>query len=322
MADIDVAKIRRVDGSLLLILASLLRTGSATRTADELALSQSAISHALVRLRAAFGAQLFSRAQRGLEPTEFARGLEPQLHAVLEGLDGLLSQERSFNPAASDRWFRISAPEFVSVTIGAALLEAVSVLAPSCRVQIVHLEDDEARTQLRRGQLDLALGRFQHPGDASLEVLPGYEDRFCVAARVGHPLLSNRITLRGYRKLRHIFAESRSEVLPADTSGDMPDLKFMVVPRWLAALSIAAQSDMVATCPRRLAESQLATMRLNLFKLPWDVLPIRVTLLRRRDNHVPAVDWLVEQLMRVVSGAPRAGRSRNRRATVQIDPCQ
>ena len=234
-------------------------------------------------------------------PTEQALAIEEQLDVVLSGLDQLVSGERSFDPATSARWFRIAAPEFVSVTVGGPLIADILARAPNCRVQLMHLDAEEARIQLARGQIDIALGRFDHAFDARLEARPCYDDEFCVVARPGHPGPSKRLTLRAYRDLVHVFAEARSEILPVeDTSSEMPELRFMIVPRWLAALAIVAQSDMVATCPRRLAESLAATLNLKVVKLPWEVPPIRVSLLKRKVSSDLAVDWLLERLNSVV----------------------
>src|SRR5947209_14036412 len=77
--DLDQMKLRRLDFSMLLIFRDLVRSQKTTMVAAQLGLSQSAISHALSRLRDLFGDPLFIRRPNGLEPTLRARELLPQV---------------------------------------------------------------------------------------------------------------------------------------------------------------------------------------------------------------------------------------------------
>lgn len=83
MGDIDNNDIRRLDGGLLLIFRELLLQRRATSVAEKLGLSQSAISHALKRLRDIFNDPLFIRRPHGLEPTKRAIELGPQVETLI-----------------------------------------------------------------------------------------------------------------------------------------------------------------------------------------------------------------------------------------------
>ncbi len=84
MADFDQLKIRRLDGGLLLIFRELLVHKRASEVSRRLGLSQSAISHALTRLRDLFGDPLFIRKSHGFEPTRRAQELRPRIEALLD----------------------------------------------------------------------------------------------------------------------------------------------------------------------------------------------------------------------------------------------
>ncbi|MBC8074302.1 MAG: LysR family transcriptional regulator, partial [Deltaproteobacteria bacterium] len=66
MNDVQEVHLARHDLSGLVLLDALLRTRSVTRTARELGMSPSATSHALARLRRAFGDPLLVRGPSGL----------------------------------------------------------------------------------------------------------------------------------------------------------------------------------------------------------------------------------------------------------------
>ena len=103
MSEFDQLQIRRVDGGLLLVFRELLLRRRATAAADHLGLSPSAISHALTRLRDLFGDPLFIRRSHGLEPTQRALDLGPQIDAVISALGHAVAGEPTFDPARSNR---------------------------------------------------------------------------------------------------------------------------------------------------------------------------------------------------------------------------
>ena len=110
MSDIDVNNIRRLDGGLLLVFRGLLRRRQTTAVALELGLSQSAVSHALTRLRDLFEDPLFIRRPHGLEPTRRALELAPRVDALIDLARETLEREGIFDPARSTRRFTLGAP--------------------------------------------------------------------------------------------------------------------------------------------------------------------------------------------------------------------
>src|ERR1041384_1717563 len=64
-----------VDLNLLRVCDAVLRSRGVTPAAATLGLTQPAVSNALARLRALFGAALFVRTAGGMDPTPFARAL-------------------------------------------------------------------------------------------------------------------------------------------------------------------------------------------------------------------------------------------------------
>jgi DNA-binding transcriptional LysR family regulator len=298
MSDIDTNNIRRVDGGLLLVFRGLLRRGRTTAVARELGLSQSAVSHALARLRELFDDPLFIRRPHGLAPTRRALELGPRIDALLDQMGETLRRGQAFVPATSTRRFSIAAPEFVTALIGADLTRVFQRKAPSASFVIAFQSQARSLEALRRGEIDLAVGRFGTvPPDFVCERL--FEDRYCVTARKGHPRLKGAITLAQYRTAGHVFANASSEGLTEE--GSTPDIAFVsVVPRWLTVLVMVAQSDAIATVPRRLAERQARLLGLQILKAPFVSNPIQVGLVRRAGSEDAGIDWLADRIRAAV----------------------
>ena len=101
--------------------------------------------------------------------------------------------------------------------------------------------------------------------------------------------------------MAHVWAASYSEVLPSDAKLDYGTLRTAaLVPQWLTALALVAASDALATCPRRLAERQAATLNLKVLASPWQALPFSVYVVRRSEGRDPGVDWFTEQLLAAI----------------------
>src|SRR5215211_6311254 len=90
--------LRRADLNLLVVFWMLLAERHVGRAAQRLALTQSAASHALRRLRDLFGDPLFVRHPKGVEPTARALALAPAVADILNRTQSLLSSP-VFNPA-------------------------------------------------------------------------------------------------------------------------------------------------------------------------------------------------------------------------------
>ncbi len=91
-----VMNVGDIDLNLLHVLAAVHQSGSVSRAAERLKLSQPAASHALTRLRLLLHDPLFVRAPGGVRPTPKAERLAPQVVAALQ-------LQRCRRPRASTR---------------------------------------------------------------------------------------------------------------------------------------------------------------------------------------------------------------------------
>lgn len=301
MSDIDITNIRRLDGNLLLVFRELIRTRRTTTAAQRLSLTQSTVSHALSRLRDLFDDPLFVRRPHGLEPTRRALELAPRIDALIDMAGTVLGRDDGFDPARSERRFRLAAAEFVAALIGAPLVKTFGREAPRASFSVEFLLGRATLDVLRRGEIDLALGQFLTlPPGFEAEVL--YEDRYCVVARKRHPRIKGTIDAPTYLSLPNIFVGPSGET--GITDATMPDPSQVptvaVVPRWLTALTMVAASDALATCPRRLAERQADVLGLQVLDAWFAGPSFAVSAVRRAGPIDPALDWLLAALRAAV----------------------
>ena len=113
--------ISKVDLNLLVYLDTLLRECNVTRAANQLNITQPAMSNGLKRLRALLNDPILVRTSDGMVPTERAKELQPVIRGVLLTLEETLQPNRDFEPASSNRVFRIMASDYAASTLAPML---------------------------------------------------------------------------------------------------------------------------------------------------------------------------------------------------------
>jgi DNA-binding transcriptional LysR family regulator len=312
MSDFDFSDIRRLDGGLLLVFRELLTHRRATEAALRLGLSQSAISHALGRLRELFNDPLFVRRSHGLEPTQRALELGPRIEALIELAGTTLSSRSRFDAAQARRRFSLAGPESIASILGARLAEIFIEAAPNATFAMRPLLIDLALNALRRGEIDLALGQFGRiPPGLEAEVI--YSDRLCVIARHGHPTVQPPLDFATYAATPHVFVGlppgANFNSLPYDPEqmakayGVVPGPEVVstvaYVSQWENAMLMVAASDAIAECPERLALRYAGKLGLQIIDAPAETgagRPHAVQAVRRAGGADPGVDWLLEQV--------------------------
>ena len=298
MADLDIDKIKQLDGALLLVLRELLRQRRATLAAQRLGLSQSAVSHALSRLRELFDDRLFVRTPVGLEPTRHALDLAPRIDALLGAMQDAIGLTARFDPAESTRTFRIGAPDYVCRLLAPGLWNSFTALAPGLRFVFSQRLGEDAERALLRDELDVAVGRFGESGrDVVVEEL--FRDRYCLVARRDHPRLRDALDAERYAQLQLVQVSATAdfrvpEFIRAPRLASVPRV-VASVPRFWIAFAIVAETDAVTIAPERVARRSAREHDLRIVPLPFAVPPIVIFVARRARND-PGTDFLIHQL--------------------------
>lgn len=244
------------DLNLLLPLKVLLEEGNVTRAGLRLDLSQPAMSAALARLRRRFDDELLVRAGRDYELTPFARDLLPEVQHAVRLMAKAMQLEDEFEPATSERSFRLSMSDYAIAVIHDPLVRLVSATAPGVRLVIEHLGPDarsSPRVLLEYDALVAPLG-LGFPGASR----PLWRDRMVVVADRHHPRLRDgALTLDDLRELPHAVATFGPGILtPVDRAfGELGiDRRIALqVAGFLPLPFVVEGTDLVAVVPELLA---------------------------------------------------------------------
>lgn len=120
------------DLNLVAVFDALLGERSVTRTAEQLGVTQSAMSHSLSRLRTWFADPLFVRVGSAMQPTPRALELAPVALQIMASVrSGLLSQA-GFDPASSTRRFTLCMTDMGESVFLPPLIAQLRAQAPHC----------------------------------------------------------------------------------------------------------------------------------------------------------------------------------------------
>lgn len=181
---------RKLRLNQLLIIDSVLQTHSFAVTAQNLGLTQSAITKAIQDLEAFFDTRLFERSNRGVRPTEFglrmgqhARAMLTELRYMTDSLNALRLGEAGHVVIGT-----------LTTASSRLLPDAIHNLRtrhPKMNVSIVVGDRNQLHAHLIDGKIDIVIGAvppLQHPPDELVDYHVLYEDELYIVAGSAHPL--------------------------------------------------------------------------------------------------------------------------------------
>lgn len=306
------AHFRNLDLNLLRVFVALLEEESATRAGARLGLTQSAVSHALGRLRASLGDELFLRGPTGLRATPRAAEMGPAIRAALKLLESAVSAPR-FDPATAQRTFHISASAYACSVLMPGVVQRLLSEAPGVKLRMrgpdASLVDD-----LDRGRLDMVIGGFDYVA-ARFAYAPLFMETGVWVIRADHPAVKGELDDAVLARLPRLIVASGDAAMEGAARMGGRDLGLRTITSWgddydlggvslrdfqgpvtvpdaYSALIIVGETDMAALLPRRLAMLAQQRGRLVLIEPSREPEPASFGAVIRAGESEP-VNWLL-----------------------------
>ncbi|MDE2575189.1 MAG: LysR family transcriptional regulator [Rhodospirillales bacterium] len=261
-----------LDAKQLRLFDLLHRTGSVTRTAEQLGQSQPTISIWLARLRRDLGDPLFIRTPSGMEPTPRAEALIGTARQALEALRRLAAWEDAFTPATAQRRFRICMTDASHVALLPHILRHVRAAAPHVRIEAAQINADTARA-LQSGDADLALG-FIPELEAGFFQQTLYPQDWVCLVNAAHPRVTRSLPLETYRREEHIgiVSGTGAQLLAAAMERHKVERRLALeLPGFLGLPAIIGTTDLIATLPRHIGETLAGFYGLRVLPCPVEI---------------------------------------------------
>ena len=295
--------LRQFDLNLLIIFEALVSECHVSRAADKVFLSQSAMSHALNRLREQLGDPILVRTEQGLQPTPRALAMAPQVRSALQLLQQSITPTAQFDAANAKRTFTIASTDYFEAVIFPELLSHLLSIAPNIKIEIEMIAEDASQTRLGNGEVDLVVGM-----DAE-QALPSHlisehwlnESQVCLVAN-DHPSVKSSLSLKQYLKLSHVVFWDVSQVSAnsVDTWLEQQNLSRHHMARtvnYMAAARIVEKTNAIMTLPLHMAQLFSQMMKVRIVKPPKGIPAINMTMVHHPlYSEDPAVNWLAKHI--------------------------
>lgn len=304
----DEISVRRVRS-----LLTVIELNSFTRAAEELGLTQPAVSQHVRQLEEQVGFPLLVRVREGLGLSPAGSALLPAFRRLVSGNEAILDQLASLNHGTKQILRIASVASFTAMFIGPAF-RAARPSFPNHVLDVLEIDGEETFRLLRANEIDFGISSVFVPSPG-LNFEPLCQDGACVVLSASHPLA-------GKAELRddEVLAEPFIRFPAGTTSGNW--LAMMAERSGLSPRSVVEVRQLMTGC-------QLAQQNLGITVVPeiatrscplpgLAVVPLRDPLPLRRlgavtsESHQPSEfeSYILAQLRRICSVAHGASSER------------
>ncbi len=303
MIIIILMNLTSLDLNLLLVFDAIMQERHVTRAGDKIGMSQPAMSNALNRLRYHLNDELFVRSSEGMLPTPRALELSTPIRSALDDIETALDPVE-FDPAKSTKTFAIGTNDYCVSILIPKLAAAMQRQAPNINIRLI---SSAGRTfeMLDEQRIDFGISAISEiPERYGSE--PCIEDTYVLLMRNNHPLSKGKMTDKRFVDARHMVISPRGE-----THGFVDDdlIKIglkrtiaMTVNHFSSAPGILANSDLILTAPKRIADTFAPLYNLVTRPAPFlgneNFSSVKLIWHKKLANH-PAHNWFRKYLQNV-----------------------
>ena len=286
-------KISAFDLNLFVIMNSIYTEGSLTKAAEVVGITQPAVSNALSRLREKFDDDLFVRTGSGMVPTQKTENIIKDIQNALQLMQKSVNEPDEFNPATSQKTFRISLGDINEGRILAILISKIEQQAPNIKLECYYTARGQVPHALATNELSFAVDPFI-PNSKDTNSTKVFSDKFVIAHRANHPVSKiTEITLDEVLKLKYINISNRKR---GASVVEMEMQKMQLQPEialraqhYLVTPEIVRSTDLCLLCSETFAKKH----GLSYVILPFDVPPLEQYLIwHKSDDNDGSHIWM------------------------------
>lgn len=165
----------------------VMETGSISIAAEQLFITQPAVTKRIHSLEEYFGVKLFELAGRGIQPTHAAHSLLPKVKTWLNEL-GEIHHTLSHEQAQVQGRLKIGTSHHIGLHHLAEPLKKFVQLFPKVTLDVHFVDSEQAHEQVLAGELELAFLTLPPVGDDRLNYVTIWEDPLVFVSAPFHPL--------------------------------------------------------------------------------------------------------------------------------------
>ena len=289
------------DLNLFRVFVTIAEEGSTNGAANRLHVSQSAISHALRRLRDLLGDPVFVKHGRRLVLTPHGRNILPVVKAALNSLATCTSREGVFEPENAELEFHLGFRDILEFLTLPNLLQDLRNLEGHPKFASRPVTSGQIEELLLSGELDLIIDieHFVAEKIASMELTREY---LVVLVGSKHSAYSQKqLDLSQFIESDHVLVtlEAKERALVDQRTGDIGKRRNIVLhcQSYVGAARVVEQTDLLLTMPFSYAAYLAQYLDVKIHAVPFPFAPIPIRLYWRKDlSSEPYMKWLLEKM--------------------------
>ena len=264
------------DLNLLVAFDVLTQEQNVTRAANRLNVTQSAMSASLKRLRESFQDDILTQHGKKMIPTPFASAMQPEVAAKLSELRALIARQGRFNPASSERTFRIAASDYITTVLLVPLLKDLAEEAPAIRFAFEQ-PGPASQIALANAEIDLLLTPeiFVHP-DHPYE--PVFEENQVTVCCKDNPLAEQGLTPRTFTDAGHVGVSVSRKSTYAEEWFEKRGVERRIevlAPSFIQAPFLVPGTMRICVMHERLALFMAERLPLHILEVPFSIPPMQ-----------------------------------------------
>ena len=267
------AGLKNLDLNLLVIFEAIYSARNISRAAEQLAMSQPAVSNALARLREFMDDPLFVRGRRGVLPTVKATQMIEPVRDALR-LIGRQLDPGDLDLATYKRHFRILLTDPLEPIIIPPLLRQIAEKAPNVTIEVHPAFRTDFVKEIQDGSVDLSCHAY--PGNFStIATAPIGPYDVVLAARRDHPAWSGNLDVETFQSLGHVVLVSQFRSKTQAEQGLVGlgytrRVVYTVTKAW-SMVAIVSRTDLVCMMPRWFVRDVMDDFGLAIHELPMSI---------------------------------------------------
>ena len=199
----DGGGVKYAELNLIAIFDMIMTEGSMTKAAHRLALTQSAVSNAVARMRLIWKDPLFIRDGRGIKPSAKAQTMWLEIQGPLAAIRASTAPAH-FDPSTSVQKFRLAVSDYISNALWPMLRQYMETHAPGVSLYAVPYTSQSAHKQLSENEIDMAFGALS-PMGAEIRLEHVFSEGWVCAMRHDHALARGSLALDDFLAAEHLL---------------------------------------------------------------------------------------------------------------------
>lgn len=295
--------IKDIDLNLLVALDKLMELRNVSQAAEQMGVTQPAMSNILARLRRTFGDELLVKVGREMDLTPKAKEIAGPLKGIIHNIQSQILDVQEFNPHTDNFHFKLAFHDYEQLVIHSKVLPRLIKNYPKISIEHIPPRSIHPTEDLGAGVIDFSTSPITKDRSGILQKKLFVDNFVCLADRRNKALKSQKLNVKVYSELEHIFIAPHGGILGQADSilkrKKMHRFVRMSVTEFSTTPWLILGTELIVTLPNR-AATTFATQHKDLIihECPLKINPVEIYLSwHERLNKSTPHQWLKQLII-------------------------